>query len=111
VDAVVSRRAPVVTGEAGRRALEVAEQITDKIRTGNVTTKDTKDEITKDTKKINPSCFVFFVSCFSRFRISWPDAKLADMYSDLNDFIADLDKRKLLARAPKRSAPISRSPP
>jgi predicted dehydrogenase len=34
VDAVVSRRAPVVTGEAGRRALEVAEQITDKIRTG-----------------------------------------------------------------------------
>jgi predicted dehydrogenase len=33
VDAVVSRRAPVVTGEAGRRALAVAEQITDKIRT------------------------------------------------------------------------------
>ena len=32
VDAVVSRRAPVVTGEAGRRALEVAEQITDKIQ-------------------------------------------------------------------------------
>jgi len=32
VGAVVSRRAPVVTGEAGRRALEVAEAITDKIR-------------------------------------------------------------------------------
>jgi len=32
VDAVVSRRAPLVTGEAGRRALEVAEQITDKIQ-------------------------------------------------------------------------------
>jgi predicted dehydrogenase len=31
VDAVVSRRAPVVTGEAGRRALAVAQQITDKI--------------------------------------------------------------------------------
>jgi len=30
-DAVVSRRAPVVTGEAGRRALAVAQQITDKI--------------------------------------------------------------------------------
>ena len=34
VDAVGSRRAPVVTGEAGRRALAIAEQITDKIRTG-----------------------------------------------------------------------------
>ena len=34
VDAVVSRRAPVVTGDAGRRALAVAQQITDKIRTG-----------------------------------------------------------------------------
>jgi predicted dehydrogenase len=33
VDAVVSRRAPVVTGEAGRRALGVAQTITDKIRT------------------------------------------------------------------------------
>ena len=31
VDAVVSRRAPVVTGEAGRRALASAQQITDKI--------------------------------------------------------------------------------
>jgi predicted dehydrogenase len=34
VDAVVSRRAPVVTGEAGRRALAIAEQITDKIQAG-----------------------------------------------------------------------------
>jgi predicted dehydrogenase len=33
VDAVVSRRAPIVTGEAGRRALGVAQTITDKIRT------------------------------------------------------------------------------
>ena len=32
VDAVVSRRAPMVTGEAGRRALEVAQAITDKIQ-------------------------------------------------------------------------------
>ena len=32
VDAVVSGRAPVVTGEAGRRALAVAQQITDKIQ-------------------------------------------------------------------------------
>ena len=31
VDAVVSRRAPIVTGEAGRRALALAQQITDKI--------------------------------------------------------------------------------
>jgi predicted dehydrogenase len=31
VDAVVSRRAPTVTGEEGRRALAVAQQITDKI--------------------------------------------------------------------------------
>ncbi|HJZ70101.1 MAG TPA: Gfo/Idh/MocA family oxidoreductase [Vicinamibacterales bacterium] len=31
VDAVVSRRAPAVTGEQGRRALEVAQQITDRI--------------------------------------------------------------------------------
>ena len=31
VDAVVSRRAPTVTGEAGRRALAVAQTITDKI--------------------------------------------------------------------------------
>jgi len=34
VNAVVSRRAPVVTGEAGRRALAMAGQITDKIRLG-----------------------------------------------------------------------------
>jgi predicted dehydrogenase len=33
VEAVVSRRAPIVTGEAGRRALGVAQTITDKIRT------------------------------------------------------------------------------
>jgi predicted dehydrogenase len=33
VDAVVSHRAPVVTGEAGRRALAIAQQITDKIGT------------------------------------------------------------------------------
>jgi predicted dehydrogenase len=32
VDAVVSRRAPVVTGEAGRRALALAREITDKIQ-------------------------------------------------------------------------------
>src|SRR6266550_5200594 len=32
VDAVVSRRAPTVTGEAGRRALAVAQTITDKIQ-------------------------------------------------------------------------------
>ena len=32
VDAVVSRRAPVVTGEAGRRALALAQEITDKIQ-------------------------------------------------------------------------------
>jgi predicted dehydrogenase len=31
VDAVVSRRAPTVTGEEGRRALAIAQQITDKI--------------------------------------------------------------------------------
>ena len=31
VDAVLSRRAPIVTGEDGRRALAVAQQITDKI--------------------------------------------------------------------------------
>jgi len=31
VDAVVSRRAPAVTGEEGRRALAVAQQITDRI--------------------------------------------------------------------------------
>lgn len=34
VDAVVSRRAPIVTGEAGRRALALAQEITDKIRAG-----------------------------------------------------------------------------
>jgi predicted dehydrogenase len=33
VDAVVSHRAPTVTGEAGRRALAVAQTITDKIQT------------------------------------------------------------------------------
>ena len=33
VDAVVTRRAPRVTGEAGRRALALAQQITDKIAT------------------------------------------------------------------------------
>jgi predicted dehydrogenase len=32
VDAVVSRRAPKVTGEAGRRALALAQEITDKIK-------------------------------------------------------------------------------
>jgi predicted dehydrogenase len=32
IDAVASRRAPVVTGDAGRRALELAQQITDKIQ-------------------------------------------------------------------------------
>jgi predicted dehydrogenase len=39
VDAVVSRRAPVVAGEAGRRALALAQEITDKIRAAM---KDTK---------------------------------------------------------------------
>ena len=33
VDAVVSRRAPLVTGEHGRRALALAQQITDKMTT------------------------------------------------------------------------------
>ena len=33
VDAVVTRRAPRVTGEAGRRALALAQEITDKIAT------------------------------------------------------------------------------
>jgi hypothetical protein len=33
VDAVVSRRAPAVTGEEGRRSLALAQQITDKITT------------------------------------------------------------------------------
>ena len=32
IDAVAKRRAPVVSGEEGRRALAVAQQITDKIR-------------------------------------------------------------------------------
>jgi predicted dehydrogenase len=32
VDAVLSRRAPIVTGEAGRRALALAQEITDKIQ-------------------------------------------------------------------------------
>ena len=32
VDAVTNRRPPTVTGEEGRRALAVAQQITDKIR-------------------------------------------------------------------------------
>jgi predicted dehydrogenase len=34
VDAVVSRRAPTVTGEQGRRALALAQQITDRINAG-----------------------------------------------------------------------------
>jgi predicted dehydrogenase len=34
VGAIAARRAPVVTGEAGRRALEVAQTITDKIKAG-----------------------------------------------------------------------------
>jgi predicted dehydrogenase len=34
VDACISRRAPLVTGDQGRRALAVAQQITDKIRGG-----------------------------------------------------------------------------
>ena len=33
VDAIVSRRAPRVTGEAGRRALALAQEIVDKIET------------------------------------------------------------------------------
>jgi predicted dehydrogenase len=37
VDAVVSRRAPMVTGEDGRRALAVAQQITDKINAATET--------------------------------------------------------------------------
>jgi len=44
VDAVTSRRAPVVTGEQGRRALEVAQQITDRIDDGR------NHEGTKNTK-------------------------------------------------------------
>jgi predicted dehydrogenase len=48
VDAVRSRRAPVVTGEQGRRALEVAQQITDRIHDGR-THEDTKNtKITND---------------------------------------------------------------
>jgi predicted dehydrogenase len=34
VDAVVSRRPPVVTGQQGRRALALAQQITDRIKAG-----------------------------------------------------------------------------
>ena len=42
VDAVVSRRPPLVTGEQGRRALALAQQITDKMTTDLETTKATK---------------------------------------------------------------------
>jgi len=56
VDAVASRRAPKVTGEAGRRALAVARQITDKIEMqmpprsheGHANTRDSKN--TDDAK-------------------------------------------------------------
>jgi predicted dehydrogenase len=49
VDAVVARRAPVVTGEQGHRALEVAQQITDKIgaETGPRKHESTKENTTK----------------------------------------------------------------
>jgi len=49
VDAVRSRRAPVVTGEQGRRALEVAQQITDRIREG----RNREDTKTAKTAKEN----------------------------------------------------------
>ena len=49
VDAIVSRRAPRVTGEAGRRALDLAQQIADKITTEMQPRKheDTKDHTKK----------------------------------------------------------------
>src|SRR5207253_9323548 len=40
VDAVAKRRAPTVTGEEGRRALAVAQQITDKIQATSSTLSD-----------------------------------------------------------------------
>jgi predicted dehydrogenase len=49
VDAVVSRRAPMVTGEDGRRALAVAQAITDKI---DSQVPPRKHEENENTKKI-----------------------------------------------------------
>jgi predicted dehydrogenase len=49
VDAVVSRRAPAVTGEEGRRALAVAQQITDKIDSHMQPRKHEDHENTKKT--------------------------------------------------------------
>ena len=39
VDAVTTRRAPMVTGEDGRRALALAQQIADKMADANATTR------------------------------------------------------------------------
>jgi predicted dehydrogenase len=49
VDAVVSRRAPLVTGEDGRRALAIAQAITDKIRAEMQPRKHENAENTKKT--------------------------------------------------------------
>ena len=58
VDAVASRRAPAVTGEDGRRALALAQQITDRMTTEM---QPRKHEDTK-TDVICPSCFRAFVA-------------------------------------------------
>jgi predicted dehydrogenase len=50
VDAVVSRRAPTVTGEAGRRALALAQEITDKIQAAFDHATHDNEEPTKHTK-------------------------------------------------------------
>jgi predicted dehydrogenase len=49
VDAVVSHRAPEVTGEEGRRALALAQQIADRMAADNAATKTRKHEGAPET--------------------------------------------------------------
>ena len=91
VQAVATRRPPLVTGEQGRRALALAQQITDKM------TAERHARNHENTKyELRSRDFVFFVSsCFVA----------VCMYSDLTDFLADLDKRRLLTRIAEPVSP------
>ena len=58
VDAVVSRRAPLVTGEQGRRALGLAQQITDKMSRDADQRSRRHEGHDEDTKSRRPRVFV-----------------------------------------------------
>ena len=92
VDAVVSRARRWSTGEDGRRALALAQQIADKMTTEMQPTRQHEATSANETTSRNSSRFRDFVAT-------------TFMYADLNDFLADLDTPRLLARVAEPVSP------